>query len=66
MSARDLIEPVRAFVSAPRCAVLSTVGADGAPRQIVIHYLLGEEPAEFADQPRVSFRIDVDRVTDYR
>jgi PPOX class probable F420-dependent enzyme len=25
----------------PRCAVLSTVGADGAPRQIVIHYLLG-------------------------
>ena len=129
--ARDLIEPVRAFLSAPRCAVLSTVGADGAPRQIVIHYLLGEDhvlinghrdrrwvanlrrdprlslvvhdqtdylhyvsirgtatvldegepaladamrqaerygedPAEYAGQPRVSFRIDVDRLTDYR
>lgn len=129
--ARALIEPVRPFLSAPRCAVLSTVGADGAPRQIVIHYLLGEdhllinghrdrrwvanlrrdprvslivhdqtdylhyislrgtatlldegetavadamrqaerygeEPAEFADQPRVSFRIDVDRLTEYR
>lgn len=128
---RALIEPVRPFLSAPRCAVLSTVGADGAPRQIVIHYLLGEdhllinghrdrrwvanlrrdprvslivhdqtdylhyislrgtailldegetavadamrqaerygeEPAEFADQPRASFRIDVDRLTEYR
>jgi PPOX class probable F420-dependent enzyme len=128
---RDLIEPVRAFLSAPRCAVLSTVGADGAPRQIVIHYLLGEnhllinghrdrrwvanlrrdsraslivhdptdylryvsirgtatlldegepavadamrqaerygeDPAGFADQPRVSFRIDVARLTEYR
>src|ERR1700722_17508835 len=38
-----LIEPVRAFLSAPRCAVLSTIGTDGAPRQIVIHYLLGED-----------------------
>ena len=127
---RDLIEPVRAFLNAPRCAVLSTVGADGAPRQIVTHYVLGEDhlringhrdrrwvanlrrdprlslvvhdqadylhyvsirgtatlldegetavagamrqaerygedPAEFADQPRVSFRIDVERVTEY-
>jgi nitroimidazol reductase NimA-like FMN-containing flavoprotein (pyridoxamine 5'-phosphate oxidase superfamily) len=90
--ARDLIEPVRAFLSAPRCAVLSTIGADGAPRQIVIHYLLGEghvlinghrdrrwvanlrrDPRvslvvhdQTADQPRVSFRIDVERLTDYR
>lgn len=128
---RDLIEPVRAFLSAPRCAVLSTVGADGAPRQIVTHYLLGEnhllinghrdrrwvanlrrdprsslivhdqvdylhyvsirgtatlvdegetaladamrqaerygeDPADFAGQPRVSFRIDVERLTEYR
>ena len=126
----DLIEPVRAFLSAPRCAVLSTIGQDGAPRQIVIHYLLGdsqlringhrdrrwvanlrrdprvslivhdqvdylhyvsirgtatlldegatavaeamsqaerygEDPAEFAGQPRVSFRIDVERLTEY-
>lgn len=129
-SGRDLIEPVRAFLSAPRCAVLSTVGTDGAPRQIVTHYLLaddhlringhrdrrwianlrrdpraslivhdqvdylryvsirgtatvldegdtavaeamsqaeryGENPAEFADQPRVSFRIDIQRLTEY-
>jgi PPOX class probable F420-dependent enzyme len=126
-----LIEPVRAFLSAPRCAVLSTIAADGAPRQIVIHYVLGEDhvringhrdrrwvanlrrdpraslvvhdqvhylhyvsirgmatvldegdtavaeamsqaerygedPADFAGQPRVSFRIDVERLTDYR
>ena len=125
-----MIEPVRAFLRAPRCAVLATIGADGAPRQVVIHYLLGEDhlringhrdrrwvanlrhdprvslivhdqldylhyvsvrgtanivdegvsavadamtqaerygedPAEFADQPRVSFRIDVLRVTEY-
>jgi PPOX class probable F420-dependent enzyme len=127
---RDLIEPVRAFLSAPRCAVLSTIGRDGAPRQIVIHYLLGEDhlringhrdrhwvanlrrdpraslivhdqvdylhyvsirgtatvldegdtavaeamaqaerysedPAEFSDQPRVSFQIDIERLTEY-
>jgi PPOX class probable F420-dependent enzyme len=40
---RVMIEPVRAFLSAPRCAVLSTIGDDGAPRQIVIHYLLDED-----------------------
>jgi PPOX class probable F420-dependent enzyme len=40
---RRLIEPVRGFLSAPRCAVLSTLGPDGAPRQIVIHYMLGED-----------------------
>jgi len=38
-----LIEPVRQFLSAPRCAVLSTLGSDGAPRQIVIHYMLGDD-----------------------
>jgi len=38
-----LTEPVRTFLSAPRCAVLSTLGPDGAPRQIVIHYMLGED-----------------------
>jgi PPOX class probable F420-dependent enzyme len=127
---RNLIDPVRAFLSAPHCAVLSTIGRDGAPRQIVIHYLLGEnhlringhtnrrwvanlrrdpraslivqdpadylhyvsirgiatlsdegdaavaeamtqaerygeDPADFAEQPRVSFRIDVERLTEY-
>jgi PPOX class probable F420-dependent enzyme len=127
---RHLIEPVRAFLSAPRCAVLSTLGPDGAPRQIVIHYTLdedhvrlnghrkrrwvanirrdprvalivqddhdylhyvsirgratlvderegalaeamrqakryGEDPADFAGQPRVSFRLDPDQVHEY-
>ena len=127
---RDLIEPVRPFLSAPRCAVLATIGPDGAPRQIVTHYLLdddqlringhrdrrwvanlrrdpraslivhddadylhyvsirgtatlldqggaavadamrqaeryGEDPADFAGQPRVSFRIEVERVHEY-
>ena len=38
-----LIEPVRRFLSAPRCAVLSTLGPDGAPRQIVIHYTLDKD-----------------------
>jgi PPOX class probable F420-dependent enzyme len=128
---RELIEPVRSFLSAPRCAALATIASDGAPRQIVIHYLLGadhlringhrdrrwvsnlkrdprvslvvhdeldylhyvsirgaatlldesdaavaeamrqaerydEDPADFAGQPRVSFRINVERVTEYR
>jgi PPOX class probable F420-dependent enzyme len=40
---KRLIDPVHNFLSAPRCAVLSTVGPDGAPRQIVIHYMLGED-----------------------
>ena len=129
--ASQLIEPVRAFLSAPRCAVLSTLGPDGAPRQIVIHYMLdddhlrlnghrdrrwvanvrrdprvalivhderdylhyvsirgravlldegevalaeamtqaeryGEDPAGFAGQPRVSFRVDPEHVHEYR
>jgi PPOX class probable F420-dependent enzyme len=128
---KRLIEPVRSFLSPPRCAVLSTVGPDGAPRQIVIHYMLcedhvrlnghrdrrwvanirrdprvalvvhddddylhyvsirgratlvekgddalaaamsqaeryGEDPAGFAGQPRVSFRVDPDHVHEYR
>jgi PPOX class probable F420-dependent enzyme len=128
---RELIKPVRSFLSAPRCAVLATVGLDGAPRQIVIHYLLAEDhlringhrdrrwvanlrrdprvslvihdaveylhyisirgtatlldesdaavaeamhqaqryaedPANFADQPRVSFRVNIERVTENR
>jgi PPOX class probable F420-dependent enzyme len=127
---RELIDAVRAFLTAPRCAVLSTLGSDGAPRQIVIHYLLGddhlringhrgrrwvanlrrdpraslivhddadylhyvsirgtatllddgdvavgeamsqaerygEDPLSFAGQPRASFRIDIERLTEY-
>jgi PPOX class probable F420-dependent enzyme len=38
-----LIDPVREFLAAPRCGVLATIGADGAPRQVVIHYTLGED-----------------------
>jgi PPOX class probable F420-dependent enzyme len=38
-----LIDPVRAFLAAPRCAVLSTIGTDGAPRQVVVHYMLGDD-----------------------
>lgn len=129
--ATHLIDPVRSFLSAPRCAVLSTLGPDGAPRQIVIHYMLGEDhvrlnghrdrrwvanvrrdprvalvvhderdylhyvsirgravliddgddalgeamtqaerygedPADFAGQPRVSFRVDPEHVNEYR
>jgi len=128
---RSLIDEVRPFLSAPRCAVLSTLGPDGAPRQIVIHYMLGddhlrlnghrdrrwvanvrrdprvalivhderdylhyvsirgsaspvdegelavaeamtqaerygEDPADFAGQPRVSFRVDPEHVHEYR
>jgi PPOX class probable F420-dependent enzyme len=127
---RRLLEPVRGFLSAPRCAILSTLGPDGAPRQIVIHYTLdqdhvrlnghrdrrwvanvrrdprvaliihdeahylhyisirgraalvdesegaleeamrqaeryGEDPASFAGQPRVSFRVDPEHVHEY-
>ena len=132
MGARSsLIDPVRDFLAAPRCAVLSTIGPDGAPRQIVTHYTLsedhitlnghrdrrwvanvsrdsrvaliihddldylhyvsirgramlidegadalaeamiqaeryGEDPADFAGQPRVSFRVDPEHVHEYR
>jgi PPOX class probable F420-dependent enzyme len=127
---KRLIDPVRSFLAAPRCAVLSTLGPDGAPRQIVIHYTLGEDhirlnghrarrwvanirrdprvslivhdeanylhyvsirgratpvhegetalaeamsqaerygedPADFAGQPRVSFRLDPEHVNEY-
>ena len=127
----SLLEPVRPFLSAPRCAVLSTLGLDGAPRQIVIHYMLeedhvrlnghqdrrwvanvrrdprvalivhddrdylhyvsirgravlvddgedaladamrqaeryGEDPSDFAGQPRVSFRVEPEHVNEYR
>jgi PPOX class probable F420-dependent enzyme len=37
------LDSVRDYLSEPRCAVLSTVGADGAPHQAVLHYLLEDE-----------------------
>jgi PPOX class probable F420-dependent enzyme len=35
-----VLDAVRVYLSEPRCAVLSTVGADGTPHQAVLHYLL--------------------------
>lgn len=35
-----LLAHVREYLRAPRCAVLSSVAADGAPHQAVVHYLL--------------------------
>jgi PPOX class probable F420-dependent enzyme len=129
--ARSLIDPVRSFLAAPRCAALSTLAPDGAPRLVVIHYTLaedhvrlnghqqrhwvanvrrdprvallvhderdylhyvsirgraavveegeeavaeamrqaeryGEDPAGFATQPRVGFRLDPEHVHEYR
>jgi len=40
---KRLIDPVRAFLCAPRCAVLATLSVDGAPRQVVVHYTLCED-----------------------
>jgi PPOX class probable F420-dependent enzyme len=38
--ATGLLDPVHEYLAAPRCAVLSTIGQDGAPHQAVVHYLL--------------------------
>jgi PPOX class probable F420-dependent enzyme len=38
-----LLASVREYLTAPRCAVLSTIGPDGAPHQAVVHYLLEAE-----------------------
>jgi PPOX class probable F420-dependent enzyme len=40
---RTLIDPVRSFLAAPRCAVLATLASSGAPRQVVVHYTLQED-----------------------
>ena len=34
----DSLAPVVDYLQAPRCAVLSTLGKDGAPHQAVVHY----------------------------
>jgi PPOX class probable F420-dependent enzyme len=41
--ASELLEKARGYLTDPRCAVLSSVGADGAPHQAVVHYLLGRD-----------------------
>ena len=47
MDASRLLEPVREFLLAPRCAVLATVGPDGTPRQVVVQYTLAEDHIQF-------------------
>jgi PPOX class probable F420-dependent enzyme len=37
--APDLLAPVRQYLDAPRCAVLSTIRPDGSPHQAVVHYM---------------------------
>jgi PPOX class probable F420-dependent enzyme len=39
----QLLEPVRQYLAAPRCAVLSTLDEDGAPHPAVVHYLLDDD-----------------------
>lgn len=41
-SPQALLDTVRTYLEAPRRAVIATVGADGAPRQAVVNYLLGD------------------------
>jgi PPOX class probable F420-dependent enzyme len=53
MAVTDL-DAVRDYLSEPRCAVLSTVGPDGAPHQAVLHYLL--EPDALVLNGRVDRR----------
>lgn len=36
------LDTVREYLAAPRCAVLSTLDASGAPHQAVVHYFLEE------------------------
>lgn len=38
------IDPgIRRYLDEPRCAVLSTIGSDGAPHQAVVHYLVDDD-----------------------
>jgi PPOX class probable F420-dependent enzyme len=37
---RRLLDPVRGYLEAARCAVLASLRADGEPQQVVVHYLL--------------------------
>lgn len=58
--ARSLIDPVREFLAAPRCAVLATSSAEGTSRQVVVHYTLPE------DHMRLNGRRDRGWVTNLR
>jgi PPOX class probable F420-dependent enzyme len=43
MPGNTTIDDVRAYLERPRCAVISTVAADGAPHQAVVHYFVGAD-----------------------
>jgi PPOX class probable F420-dependent enzyme len=36
----EITDAIRTYLERPRCAVLSTLAADGSPRQVVLHYWL--------------------------
>jgi PPOX class probable F420-dependent enzyme len=38
-----MLDPVRAYLEAPRCAILATLGPDGAPHAAVVHYLVEQD-----------------------
>ncbi len=42
-SPSELLGPLRDFLLAPRQAVLAVLGSDGAPRQVVLNYLLDDD-----------------------
>lgn len=62
----ELLEPVRQYLTEPRCAVLSTIGRNSAPHSVVLHYLLERDalvvnggphrrwPSNLRRDPRVS------------
>src|SRR5262249_49781164 len=43
MSASELLERARDYLSEPRCAILATLAVDGSPRQAVVHYSLAAD-----------------------
>lgn len=38
----NLLDPVRRYLTEPRCAVLATIRPDGALHQVVVHYALDQ------------------------
>jgi PPOX class probable F420-dependent enzyme len=57
----SLLEPVRDFLAAPRCAVLSTLDAKGAPHQTVVHYFLRDASLEVNARPDRLWAINLRR-----
>jgi PPOX class probable F420-dependent enzyme len=57
----ELLAPVRAYLEAPRCAVLSTVGSNGAPHQAVVHYLLEDAAILVNGRPERRWAVNLRR-----